>query len=63
MQSGRVRADAIEFATGAASFEEARALVRQVEEARQALEVHRSSRLRDSTVDFARRLAGTFRAP
>jgi RNA polymerase sigma factor (sigma-70 family) len=60
LQRGRVRADAIDFATGPASFDEARALVRQVEDARLALAVHRSSHPRRSTVDFARRLAGTF---
>lgn len=60
LQRGRVRADAIDFATGPASFDEARALVRQVEDARRALAIHRSSHPRDSAVDFARRLAGTF---
>jgi RNA polymerase sigma factor (sigma-70 family) len=60
---GRVHADRADFARGPASFHEARALVRRVEGARQALEVHRSSRPRESTVDFARRLAGMFPAP
>jgi RNA polymerase sigma factor (sigma-70 family) len=60
LQCGRVRADAIDFAAGPASFDEARALVRQVEDARLALAVHRTSHPRQSAVDFARRLAGTF---
>jgi RNA polymerase sigma factor (sigma-70 family) len=61
LQRGRVRAGAVDFAAGPVSFAEARALVRQVEEARRALAVHRSSHPRESTVDFGRRLAGTFR--
>jgi hypothetical protein len=60
LERGRVRADATDFASGSVSFDEARALVRQVEEARSALAIHRSSRPRDSAVDFARRLAETF---
>lgn len=53
---GRVREDAMHFANGGTSYRETRSLVRQVEEARWALEVHRSSHPRASTVDFARRL-------
>jgi RNA polymerase sigma factor (sigma-70 family) len=45
-----------QFARHATSFEEARALVRQVDEARWALEVHRTSQPRASSVDFAQRL-------
>lgn len=63
LQRGRARADAIDFATAPVSFDEARALVRQVEDARRALAVHRSSRPRDSAVDFVRRLADTFGQP
>ena len=57
LRVGRVRADSFELAVTASSFEEARAIVRQVDEARWALEVHRTSHPRASSVDFARRLA------
>jgi RNA polymerase sigma factor (sigma-70 family) len=46
----------VQFAQRAMSFREARALVRQVDEARWALEVHRSSEPRASTIDFAQRI-------
>jgi len=46
----------VQFARRAISFGEARALVRQVDEARWALEVHRSSQPRVSSIDFAQRL-------
>jgi hypothetical protein len=46
----------VQFARRATSFEEARVLVRQVDEARWALEVHRSSQPRASSIDFAERL-------
>lgn len=59
VQAGRVRADALNFATKASSYAETRALVRHVERARTALEVHRTSHPRDSAVDFARRLVQT----
>lgn len=55
---GRVQPDALNFATDASSFAEARVLVGRVEEARRALEVHRTSSARVSMVDFARRLTG-----
>jgi RNA polymerase sigma factor (sigma-70 family) len=57
VRSGRVRAEALDFAERPSSFEEARALVRQVDEARWALQVHRASNPRASTIDFAHRLA------
>jgi hypothetical protein len=38
------------------SYHQTRAIIRQVDEARWALEVHRSSHPRASSVDFARRL-------
>ena len=47
------------FASAPSSFQETRAKVRQVEEARWALEVHRTSHPRASPVDFARRLVET----
>ena len=58
---GRVRIGTNDFATAPASFEEARALVRQVEDARRALAVHSSSHPRESAVDFARRLVDLLR--
>ena len=45
-----------QLARRAISFQEARALVRQVDEARWALEVHRTSQPRPSSIDFAQRL-------
>ena len=53
---GRIREGALDFADQAASYRETRAFVRQVEEARWALQVHRSSHPRSSAIDFARRL-------
>jgi RNA polymerase sigma factor (sigma-70 family) len=46
----------LQFGRRATSFAEARAMVRRVEEARWAMEVHRSSQPRASSVDFAQRL-------
>jgi RNA polymerase sigma factor (sigma-70 family) len=46
----------LQFARRATSFQEARALVRQVDEARWAIEVHRTSLPRASSIDFAQRL-------
>ena len=48
------------FAESRSSFEETKAKVRQVEEARWALEVHRTSHPKASSVDFARRLLEAF---
>ena len=48
----------LHFARHSTSFEEARALVRQVDEARSALALYRTSEPRASTIDFAQRLAG-----
>jgi len=45
------------------SFAQARALVRQVEEARWAMELHRSSEPRASAIDFAQRLLRTLDGP
>ena len=49
----------VQFARRATSFQEARALVRQVDEAQWALEAHRSSQPRASSIDFAQRLLDT----
>ncbi len=56
LRVGRVRAESFDFAATGSSYQEAREIVRQVDEARWALEVHRTSHPRDSSVDFARRL-------
>lgn len=56
LRSGKVRADSCNFAGSASSFQQARAVVRQVDEARRAFAVHRSSHPRASSIDFARRL-------
>lgn len=56
LRIGRVRGEAPDFAQTVSSFREARSYVRRVEEARWALEVHRSSQPRGSSVDFARNL-------
>ncbi len=50
----------LQFAGRATSFQQARALVRQVDEARWAMEVHRSSHPRASSIDFAHRLMDAF---
>ena len=46
----------LQFGRRASSFLEARALVHQVDEARRALELHRTSQPRASSIDFAQRL-------
>jgi RNA polymerase sigma factor (sigma-70 family) len=56
VKTGRIDPHQLVFAGTRASFEETRALVRQVDEARWALEVHRTSHPRASSIDFARRL-------
>ena len=56
LRAGKVCADSSVFAGSASSFQETRALVRQVDEARWAFEVHRTSHPRASSIDFARRL-------
>lgn len=63
VRDGRADVHQLSFARSRASFEEIRARVRQVDEARWALEVHRTSQPRASTVDFARRLLQTFDGP
>lgn len=62
MRAGKVSMESCAYADRAASFQETRTLVRQVDEARWALEVHRSSHPRPSSVDFARRLIDTLDA-
>jgi RNA polymerase sigma factor (sigma-70 family) len=62
LRVGRIREDALDFADHATSYRDTRAFVRQVEEARWALQVHRSSHPRSSSVDFARRLVAALDA-
>jgi RNA polymerase sigma factor (sigma-70 family) len=62
LRAGKVRADSCNFAASASSFQQARAVVRQVDEARRAFAVHRSSHPRASSIDFARRLMETLDA-
>jgi RNA polymerase sigma factor (sigma-70 family) len=56
VKMGRVRPEAIDFAATPSSFQDARALVRTVDEARWSLQVHRTSRPRAASIDFGRRL-------
>ena len=56
LRVGRIREGISDFANPPSSYAETRSLVRQVDEARWALEVHRMSHPRASAVDFARRL-------
>jgi RNA polymerase sigma factor (sigma-70 family) len=56
LRTGRIREVGVDFAGEGSSYRETRSYVRRVEEARWALEVHRTSRPRASAVDFARRL-------
>src|SRR5262245_21821040 len=57
VRMGRVRPDALDFAQRPSSYQETRDLVRRVERARWALEVHRTSHPKTSSIDFARGLA------
>jgi len=59
VQAGKVRADSCSFATQSLSFDDAKTLVRRVDEARWASEVHRSSRPRGSSVELARQIIDT----
>lgn len=56
---GRISGHACKFAAAPSSFEETRAMVRQVEEARWAIQVHRTNHPRAASVDFARRIMQT----
>jgi RNA polymerase sigma factor (sigma-70 family) len=62
LRSGKVHPGHENFAAKASSFEQTRAIVRQVDEARWAFHVHRTSHPRGSSVDFARRLVETLDA-
>jgi RNA polymerase sigma factor (sigma-70 family) len=63
VRDGRVDVHQLAFARSLSSFEEAKAQVRKVDEARWALEVHRTSHPKASAVDFARRLLDTLDDP
>lgn len=63
LRLGRLQPDALAFAGTATSFQETRRLIRQVEDARRAIAIHRTSHPRASSVDFARRLARALDAP
>jgi len=56
LRLARVQPGALAFAGAPSSFRETRVLIRRVEEARWAIEVHRSSHPRASVVDVARRV-------
>jgi RNA polymerase sigma factor (sigma-70 family) len=56
VRDGRIDPHRLVFAGTRASFEETRAKVREVENARWALEVHRSSHPRATSTDFARQI-------
>ena len=62
LRSGRVREGALDYAERPASFHDTRAYVRRVEDARQALYIHRNTRPRASSVDYARRLVSALDA-
>jgi RNA polymerase sigma factor (sigma-70 family) len=59
LRAGRISGHACNFAATPSSFEQTRAMVRQVEEARWAIQVHRTNHPRAASVDFARRLMQT----
>jgi RNA polymerase sigma factor (sigma-70 family) len=59
LQNGRITPRVCNFAAAPSSFEQTRAMVRQVEEARWAIQVHRTNHPRGASVDFARRLVQT----
>lgn len=56
LRQGRVRPESLDFAHQPSSFEEARAYVRGVTQARQVLALHHSSQPRASVIDVARRV-------
>jgi hypothetical protein len=62
VRAGRVRPDALDFASRATSYRDIRDQIRQFEGERQALEVHRSTRPKPSALDFTRRLIQTLDA-
>jgi RNA polymerase sigma factor (sigma-70 family) len=63
LRLGRVNPDDHDFAQRPSSYQEIRSLVRRAEQARWALQVHRTSHPRAAGVDFARRLAQSLDSP
>ena len=59
-RSGRINQAQLTFSNRASSFQESRSIVRQVEEARQAVTLHRTAHPRNSDIDFARRIVDMF---
>jgi RNA polymerase sigma factor (sigma-70 family) len=59
LRAGRISGHVCNFAATPSSFEQTRTMVRQVEEARWAIQVHRTNHPRAASVDFARRLMQT----
>lgn len=62
LRAGKVRADGCNYAASASSFQQARAVVRQVDAARRAFAIHHSSQPRAASIDFARRLMESLEA-
>ena len=63
LRLGRVRSDALDFAERPSSYQEIRELIRRAEQARWALQVHRTSHPLASPIDFARRLVQSLDSP
>lgn len=62
LETGRVRPGTLHFASAASSFEEARAMIQKVEEARRAFAVHHENPPHPSSADIARQLVESFDA-
>lgn len=56
LEAGRIRPETLDFASAPSSFQEARAMIQKVEEARRAFAVHHENPPRASSADIARRL-------
>ena len=56
LRVGKINGHGCNFAAKPSSFQQTRAMVRQVEEVRWAIQVHRTNHPRAASVDFARRL-------
>ena len=63
LRLGRVRSNALDFAERPSSYQEIRELIRRAEQARWALQVHRTSHPLASPIDFARRLVQSLDSP
>ena len=58
VRAGRVHPQSLDFAGAPTSFQDARAVIQQMDEARRLLALHRGNRPAVSSIDFARRLFG-----